>query len=92
MWGDLLSPENVAAAVAFLLSDECPVNGEMIQAGGSHVGRTFFAQTRGWTADTPLLTPEQVRDHFEEVCDPKGYTIPLDARDAMNQLKTAVLG
>ncbi|WP_433190039.1 SDR family NAD(P)-dependent oxidoreductase [Actinoallomurus sp. CA-150999] len=91
LWGDLMSPQNVAAVVAYLLSEECPVNGEVVHAGGSHVARGFLAQTRGWAART-TLTPEQVRAHFREAFDIGDYDIPADANDQMRIVEQAVLG
>jgi NAD(P)-dependent dehydrogenase (short-subunit alcohol dehydrogenase family) len=91
-WGELIAPENVAAVVAYLLSDECPVSGEVVHAGGTHFARGFLAQTRGWSSGASPLTPEQVRDHFAEAFDLTGYLIPADANDQMDIVERAVLG
>ena len=91
-WGDLIAPENVAAVVAYLLSDQCPVNGEIVHAGGTHFARGFLAQTRGWSSGTSPLTPEQVREHFGEALDLADYQIPADANDQMEIVERAVLG
>ena len=91
-WGDLIAPENVAAVVAYLLSDQCPVNGEIVHAGGTHFARGFLAQTRGWSSGTSPLTPEQVREHFGEALDLADYHIPADANDQMEIVERAVLG
>ena len=91
-WGELIAPENVAAVVAYLLSDQCPVNGEIVHAGGTHFARGFLAQTRGWSSGTSPLTPEQVREHFGEALDLADYQIPADANDQMNIVERAVLG
>jgi NAD(P)-dependent dehydrogenase (short-subunit alcohol dehydrogenase family) len=91
-WGELIAPENVAAVVAYLLSDQCPVNGEIVHAGGTHFARGFLAQTRGWSSGTAPLTPEQVRDHFGEALDLADYHIPADANDQMEIVERAVLG
>jgi NAD(P)-dependent dehydrogenase (short-subunit alcohol dehydrogenase family) len=92
MWGNLIDPENVAGVVALLLSDECPVNGEVVHAGGTHFARGFLGQTRGWKSGSSPLTPEQVRDHFAEAFDLDGYEIPSDANDQMEIVERAVLG
>ena len=92
MWGNLIDPENVAGVVALLLSDECPVNGEVVHAGGTHFARGFLGQTRGWKSGSSPLTPEQVRDHFAEAFDLDGYEIPTDANDQMEIVERAVLG
>jgi NAD(P)-dependent dehydrogenase (short-subunit alcohol dehydrogenase family) len=91
-WGELISPDNVAAVVAYLLSEECPVSGEVVHAGGTHFARGFLAQTRGWSSGASPLTPEQVRQHFEAAFDRDDYEIPADANDQMEIVERAVLG
>lgn len=92
LWGELIAPENVAAVVAYLVSEECPVSGEVVHAGGTHVARGFLAQTRGWSSGTSPLTPEQVREHFDTAFDLEGYEIPTDANDQIEIVERAVLG
>jgi NAD(P)-dependent dehydrogenase (short-subunit alcohol dehydrogenase family) len=91
-WGELISPDNVAAVVAYLLTEECPVSGEVVHAGGTHFARGFLAQTRGWSSGASPLTPEQVREHFDAAFDLAGYEIPADANDQMEIVERAVLG
>jgi NAD(P)-dependent dehydrogenase (short-subunit alcohol dehydrogenase family) len=91
-WGELIAPENVAAVVAYLLSDQCPVSGEIVHAGGTHFARGFLAQTRGWSSGTSPLTPEQVREHFGAAFNLADYQIPADANDQMDIVERAVLG
>lgn len=92
VWGDLMAPDNVAGVVAYLLSSECPVSGEIVHAGGSHFARGFLAQTRGWVSGASPLTPEQVREHFEAAFDLEGFEIPANASDQMEIVERAVLG
>jgi NAD(P)-dependent dehydrogenase (short-subunit alcohol dehydrogenase family) len=91
-WGDLMDPANVAAVVAYLLSSECPVNGEIIHAGGSHVARGVLGQTPGWYSGQPGLTPEEVRDHWAQVMDPADLILPANAADQMQIVERTVLG
>ena len=60
-----LRPEQVAASIALLLHDDCPVTGEAISAGGGRVARVFFAATMGYFSSN--LTPEEVRDNWATV-------------------------
>jgi NAD(P)-dependent dehydrogenase (short-subunit alcohol dehydrogenase family) len=92
LWGDLMEPANVAGVVGYLLSAECPVNGEVVHAGGSHFARGFLGQARGWQSGATPLTPEQVRDHFAEAFDLDGFEVPADANDQMEIVERAVLG
>ena len=58
-------PEQVAAAVAPLLHEKCPVTGEAITVGGGRVGRVFFAATRG--IFDPDLTPEKALECWDKI-------------------------
>jgi hypothetical protein len=60
-----LKAEQVAAAIAPLVHESCPVNGEAITAGGGRVGRIFFAATRG--IFDPDLTPETASEHWDQI-------------------------
>jgi NAD(P)-dependent dehydrogenase (short-subunit alcohol dehydrogenase family) len=91
-WGELIAPENVAAVVAYLLSEQCPVSGEIVHAGGTHFARGFLAQTKGWSSGTSPLTPEQVQEHFAAAFDLADYQIPANANDQMEIVERAVLG
>jgi len=91
-WGDLMDPANVAAVVAYLLSSECPVNGEIIHAGGSHAARGILGQTPGWFSGQPGLTPEDVRDHWTQVMASADLILPTSGADQMQIVERTVLG
>jgi NAD(P)-dependent dehydrogenase (short-subunit alcohol dehydrogenase family) len=79
--GPLLDPALVAPVVAWLAHEDCPVSGEVYSVGGGRVARFFIGMTKGWFDRD--LTPEAVRDHFDEVRDPEGATIPAGPSDEM---------
>ena len=60
-----MAPEQVSPLVAVLASDACPVNGEVLVAGGGRIGRTTFAENVGWIDPEP--TPESVLAHLPDV-------------------------
>ena len=60
-----LKAEQVAAAIAPLVHESCPVTGEAITAGGGRVGRIFFAATRG--VFDPNLTPETALEQWDQI-------------------------
>ncbi len=72
-----LTPDNVAGALVLLASADCPVSGECLRVGGSYVGRFLLGLTPGWIAqhDHPI-TPEEVRDHFDEIGAIDGFVLP----------------
>ena len=91
-WGELMSADNVAGVVAYLLSAECPVNGEIVHAGGTHFARGFLAQTQGWFSGTTPLTPEEVRERWEAAFKMDDFVVPADAADQMKIVERTVLG
>ncbi|HWD42734.1 MAG TPA: SDR family NAD(P)-dependent oxidoreductase [Actinomycetota bacterium] len=79
-----LDPGLVAPVAAWLVSEECPVTGEVYSAGGGRVARFFVGLTQGY-AD-PALTPEDVRDHVDQIRDETGYSVPAGAADELSWL------
>ncbi len=69
-----LNPEQISPIVAWLAHEECPVSGEVYTAGGGRIGRFVIGMTKGYY--NPNLTVEDVRDHFSEIRDETGYTVP----------------
>jgi NAD(P)-dependent dehydrogenase (short-subunit alcohol dehydrogenase family) len=60
-----LRPELIAPVAAVLVAEDCPVNGELIVAGGGRVGRTLLCEVEGWV--DPELSCESVRDRLADV-------------------------
>ncbi|MFL6252462.1 MAG: hypothetical protein ACJ75N_18420 [Actinomycetes bacterium] len=79
-----LDPGLVAPVAAWLVSEECPVTGEIYSAGGGRVARFFIGLTEGYA--NPALTLEDVRDHVDEIRDEKGYTVPAGVADEISAL------
>ena len=76
-----LDPELVSPIVGWLVHEDCPVTGEIYTFGGGRVARFFIGMTHGYY--NPKLTLEDVRDHFEEIRDEKGYTVPANTGEEM---------
>ena len=74
-----LDPELVSPLVAWLVHEDVPVSGEIYTVGGGRVARFFIGMTNGYY--NPKLTVEDVRDHFSEVRDETGYTVPTNASE-----------
>jgi NAD(P)-dependent dehydrogenase (short-subunit alcohol dehydrogenase family) len=66
-------PDLVAPVVAYLAHEDCPVNGEILSAAGGAASRVVLQQTAGLAE--PDLTPEAVRDRFDEIIDMEGAQI-----------------
>jgi NAD(P)-dependent dehydrogenase (short-subunit alcohol dehydrogenase family) len=84
-----LRPELIAPVVAALVADDCPVNGELIVAGGGRVGRTLLCEVDGWI--DPELGCESVRDRFAELLAQTDHVVLRDGAHAMEH-NARVLG
>jgi hypothetical protein len=78
--GPELAPEEVAPMAAYLAHERCPVSGEILAAGGGRFARLFIGSTEGWVAG-PSPTVEEVAEHWSEVVDERGYSVPTDLVD-----------
>jgi len=78
---DKLAPEFVTPIVTYLAHESCPVTGEVYSVGGGRVARVFIGVTPGYT--DPQLTPESVRDHFDQIRDETDYAIPANLNEEM---------
>jgi NAD(P)-dependent dehydrogenase (short-subunit alcohol dehydrogenase family) len=82
--GDMLDPATVTPVVAWLASQDCDVTGEVYSVAGGLVSRFFIGLTPGYfKAD---LTVEDVRDHWAEIRDTDGYTIPDGPNDELKKI------
>ena len=67
------APELVSPLVAFLAHEDCPVNGECINAGSGRVWRTYVSETPG--IQDSALSVENLAARWDEVMDVAGSTI-----------------
>jgi NAD(P)-dependent dehydrogenase (short-subunit alcohol dehydrogenase family) len=70
---DVLDPAFVSAVVAYLCSETCTLNGQVLSAGGGRVARFFMGMTPGFGSST--LSAEEIADHIHEVVDETGYLV-----------------
>jgi NAD(P)-dependent dehydrogenase (short-subunit alcohol dehydrogenase family) len=82
---DKLDPALVSPVVAWLAHEDCPVTGHTYSVGGGRVARIFVGQGPGYVRTDAPLTPEDVRDHFDEIERTDDFTIFENATD---ELKT----
>ena len=80
----LLDPELVSPVVAWLAHEDVPVTGEVYTVAAGRVARFFVGMTSGYY--NPKLTLEDVRDHFPEIRDETGYTVPSGPGDELRLL------
>ena len=77
----LIDPSQVAAAVAFLAGDDCPLSGEILIAGGGHFALARTMESRGIDIDDPKqISAELLRARLGEIGD---FDRPLIYADAL---------
>jgi len=81
---DRLDPALVSPMAAWLVHEDCPVTGEIYSAAGGRMARFFIGLTEGYY--NPDLTLEDVRDHFEQIRDERGYHVPAGPADEFARL------
>jgi NAD(P)-dependent dehydrogenase (short-subunit alcohol dehydrogenase family) len=82
---DVLEPDLVAAAVAYLCSEQCELNGEVLSAGGGRVARFFVGLTPGWGSAS--LTADQIAEHIAEITDEAGYLVLANVHEEFDFLQ-----
>ena len=85
--GALLEPALVAPIVAFLAHKDNPVSGEIYCAGGGVVNRFFVGATKGIYSES--LSPEMVRDEFDQINDETNYEVYSSVNHHMRALLQA---
>lgn len=79
-----LGPDYVAAAVTYLSSRDCPLNGEVLIAGGGHFAIARTVETLGIDLDDPAqITAETVASRISEITDTKRIELYPDALAAV---------
>ena len=71
-----MRPDQVSPVVAVLASEACPLNGEILVAGGGRLARTTLAENVGWIDRNP--TPESVLNHLNDVLADTGHLVLRD--------------
>jgi len=67
---DYIDPAQVAAAVALLCSDACPMSGEIVIAGGGHFATARMLESRGIEIDNPAeVSAEAIAARLSEISD-----------------------
>jgi putative sterol carrier protein len=83
-----LKPEFVTPMVLYLCSKQCPVSGEIYDAGAGHYGRTAVMSGQGITiGDGKVVpSPEAVRDHIKAISALDGASTYYNATVALTPM------
>jgi hypothetical protein len=81
---DYIDPAQVAAAVALLCSEACPLSGEIVIAGGGHFATARTLESRGIDIDNPSeVSAEAIAARFAEISDMRDPLLFPDALKAV---------
>ncbi len=85
---DKFSAELVSPAVAYLVSEECELTGEIWSVGGGSVSRFFIGLTQGYfkNPDEGALTIEDVAGHINDIRSETDYIVPFSSQDEFGKL------
>ena len=92
MFGDLgakIGPQTVTPVVAYLASEDCELNGEILSVAGGRVARVFLAETNGYVL--PELNAEAVRDNLGAIFAEAGYHTPASLAEECAIVSLALL-
>lgn len=88
----LFRPEHVSAAVIYLASKQCKLNGEIIGAGGGRFARIAIADSEGVLFNpTEEITAEQVESSIDQIMDFSNPTVPVHAQERSEALMNKLL-
>ena len=85
---ELFDPSQVSPAVAYLVSEECELTGEIWSVGGGSVSRFFIGLTEGYFKhpNDGALTIEDVAAHVNDVRRETDYIVPFSSADEFAKL------
>ena len=90
---DQVLPEHVTPLVAYLVSEKCELTHEVFSVGGGRFARIFVGLAPGWYAGKgKVASPEDIRDHIDQIRNPEGYIIPANIGEEMMQLMKVLKG
>lgn len=85
---EMFSPSQVSPAVAYLVSQDCELTGEIWSVGGGSVSRVFVGLTEGYFKhpDEGELTVEDIAAHLRDIRSEIDYMVPFSSEDEFGKL------
>ncbi|XP_062854978.1 peroxisomal multifunctional enzyme type 2 [Trichomycterus rosablanca] len=83
-----LKAEFVAPLVLWLCHEECQENGGLFEVGAGWISKLRWERTLGSIVrnKNQMMTPEQVRDKWDQICDFTNATKPASIQESMQSL------
>ncbi|XP_072925311.1 peroxisomal multifunctional enzyme type 2 [Hemitrygon akajei] len=85
---DILKSEFVAPLVLWLCHESCKESGSLFEVGAGWIGKLRWERTRGVkvTQKNQQMTPEAVRDNWEQICNFDNAFRPKSTPDAIQDI------
>ncbi|KAL7885071.1 hypothetical protein AOLI_G00078410 [Acnodon oligacanthus] len=85
---DSLKAEYVAPLVLWLCHEECEENGSLFEVGAGWIGKLRWERTLGKIVrhKNQNMTPEDVRDKWDQICDFTNATKPANIQESLQSL------
>ncbi|KAM6301629.1 LOW QUALITY PROTEIN: peroxisomal multifunctional enzyme type 2 [Podargus strigoides] len=89
---DAFKPEYVAPLVVWLCHESCAENGSLFEVGAGWIGKLRWERSLGAIVrgKNQPMTPEAVRDKWEEVCDFGNASKPKSIQESISVLNDAL--
>ena len=82
-----LKPELVSPLVVYLASQACAETSGLFEVGGGWIGKTRWERSLGTGFDPRAgFSPEDVADHWQQICDFDGAVHPADNLEALQAM------
>ncbi|MBN3310730.1 DHB4 enzyme, partial [Amia calva] len=83
-----LKAEYVAPLVLWLCHESCEENGSLFEVGAGWIGKLRWERTQGSIVrhKNQKMTPEAVRDKWEDICDFHNANKPMNIQESINTL------
>lgn len=86
-----IQPDQVAAAVAYLCSDQCTLNAEVVVAGGGHFARAITMESHGIDIENPAdVSAEAIKRNWKKIANMRKPVVYDDALQAVGATFEAV--
>uniref|UniRef100_A0A668AKX7 Hydroxysteroid (17-beta) dehydrogenase 4 n=1 Tax=Myripristis murdjan TaxID=586833 RepID=A0A668AKX7_9TELE len=83
-----MKPEYVAPLVLWLCHEQCKENGGLFEVGGGWIGKLRWERSQGHIVrhKNQRMTPEAVRDHWDNICDFTDAAKPVSIQEGLQMV------
>jgi NAD(P)-dependent dehydrogenase (short-subunit alcohol dehydrogenase family) len=83
-------PEHVVPMATYLVSESCPLSGEVFSAGGGRFARVVVGVTPGWVFAEQAPRAEDILDHIDDISDAAELIFPASAVEEIELARSVI--